>query len=612
MRVTPVGTADNRGDLFLMSRRADQDGACRKNRIAGADHMRISPESVSRHLTLLAFFVCLGVAATQAQDAKVLMKFRVKYVSAGAVYLEGGRDAGLSEGQRLTVGRSGPDESGNEVKGTAEVRIVSVASASAVAEILSSDLEIRPGDTATLSTEDAQKLTLLHAAKDARKYPQVITFTEGDPLDEEVREYIPRPPSPEVNRIRGRIGVEYNSIKEPGSSAGGLDSSQIGFVMRADMSRIGGSYWGLSGYYRGRFNSQTNTGQETINDLLNRTYHLVLSYNNPDSHWVAGFGRFYLPWASSLDTIDGGYVGRHHGKFTYGLFAGSAPDPTSWNYAPNRQIGGGFFSLEDGSYDSFRYTTTVGLAVSRVDWHPDRQFLFMENGVFYKRYLSIYHVLQSDLLLGNSPVSPAPAPTVDTTSPHTGPVLSRDFLTVRIQPYKIVSFDVSENYFRNIPTFDTRLISTGLLDNLLFQGLSGGVRLELPYRITPYVSIGKSHTTGDEKNSWNEMYGLTCGNIWHTGLRADFRYSKFDSSFGSGIYRTLMLSRQLGESLRFDLQVGQQSLTSSFTAVNRVRWVTSNVDYLLGRHYFLGGGFSIYRGGVQSYNQLFFNLGYRF
>ena len=142
--------------------------------------------------------------------------------------------------------------------------------------------------------------------------------------------------------------------------------------------------------------------------------------------------------------------------------------------------------------------------------------------------------------------------------------------------------------------------------------MSGGVRLELPYRITPYVSIGKSHTTGDEKNSWNQMYGLTCGNIWRTGLRADFRYSKFDSSFGSGIYRTLMISRQLGESLRFDIQAGQQSLTSTFTSVSRVRWLTSNVDWLWSRHYFVGGGFSIYRGGVQSYDQIFMNLGYRF
>jgi len=46
-----------------------------------------------------------------------------------------------------------------------------------------------------------------------------------------------------------------------------------------------------------------------------------MNYDNPDSHWVAGFGRMYLPWAVSLDTIDGGYVGRRLGRgATVGVF----------------------------------------------------------------------------------------------------------------------------------------------------------------------------------------------------------------------------------------------------------------------------------------------------
>ena len=42
------------------------------------------------------------------------------------------------------------------------------------------------------------------------------------------------------------------------------------------------------------------------------------------------------------------------------------------------------------------------------------------------------------------------------------------------------SVDVNNNYFRGVPTFDERLIGTGLLDKMLFQGWSGGFRLELP------------------------------------------------------------------------------------------------------------------------------------
>lgn len=577
--------------------------------------VRLSGLLVRRGKSLRLLFLCLGLlvraGCSLAQDVKVQTKFRIKFITQDVVYLEGGRESGLSEGQRLTVRREGAADSERGSEKTAEVRIISVASTSAAAELVSSSLDVRAGDVAYLSAEDVQKLQLMQGEKESRKYPQVVTFTEGDPMDEEVREYLPKPPLPEVNRLRGRFGLEYNSITEPVS--GGMSSSQLGFVLRADMTRIGGSYWNLSGYYRGRFTSQTSAGRQTLTDLVNRTYHLSLTYDSPASHWVAGFGRLYLPWASSLDTIDGGYLGRHYGKVTFGLFGGSAPDPTSWNYAPNRQIGGGFFNLEGGSYESVRYTSTLGLAVSRVDWHPNRQFAFWESGLFYKRYLSIYHDVEADLLLqNNSSASAGASAGSNGAFSGKGPVLSRDYLTVRLQPVHWIAFDMTENYFRNLPTFDTRLIATGLLDKILFQGLSGGVRLDLPFRLSPYASIGRSDGGGDQKDSWNKMYGIAWGNIWRTGIRADFRYSQFDSSFGSGTYRMFMVSRQMGESLRFDLQAGQQDFTSPLTAETHVHWFSGTADWFLGRHYFLGGGGTIYRGRAQSYNQWFFNLGYRF
>ncbi len=547
----------------------------------------------------------LGGLVVAAQDVPIQTNFQVKFVTPDTVYLEGGHETGLIEGQRLIIRRDGPNESGKGMRGMAEIQIISVASSSAAAEILSSNLDIRAGDTACLSAEDVAKLKLLQADRESRKYAQVVTFTEGDPLDEEVRENIPRPPLPEVNRARGRLGFEYNSIRERGS---GMDSSQLGFVLRADMTRVAGSYWNLSGYYRGRFTSRaTAAGRQTLTDLINRTYHLSLTYNNPASRWVAGFGRLYLPWATSLSTIDGGYLGRRARKgITVGLFGGSAPDPTSWSYDPNRQMAGSFVNFEGGRFDSIRYTSTVGMALTRVNWLPDRQFGFFENGFFYKHYLAIYHNLEADLIRHDSSVT-------DGSSPQdSGLAVSRNYLTVRIQPHRVISFDVSENYFRNIPTFDSRLVSTGLLDQYLFQGLSGSCRLEMPYHIGLYTSLGRSNKSGDEQNAWNQMYGITFGRLWRTGIRADARYSKFDSSFGRGTYRSLMFSRELGESLRIEVQAGEQNLVSPLTRESYAWWASSNFDLFLGLHYFLGGGYTIYRGGIQSYDQWFLNLGYRF
>ena len=254
-----------------------------------------------------------------------------------------------------------------------------------------------------------------------------------------------------------------------------------------------------------------------------------------------------------------------------------------------------------GSFDAFRFTSTAGVAVSSIGWNAERRFLFTENGFFWKRYFSLYHSLQADKPL----VSLSPTGTSD-------PVISRSYLTLRLEPRRGLSFDINHNYFRDLPTFDTRLIDTGLLDKLLFQGLSGGVRVDLPKRVSLYSTIGRTSRTGDQRNSINQMYGVTWGQVWRTGLRADLRYSTFDSSFGRGTYRSLSVSRNFGGGLRWELQGGEQTFLSPLTSNTRSQFAMTNVDVNLGRHYFLQGAFTVEHGQVQNYQQWFTTFGYRF
>jgi len=548
---------------------------------------------------LLAWVVSLAAGMyANADEAKIQTTFPVKYVTADSVYLEGGSNVGLTQGQKLTVQRRSPDGGQAELKVIGKIEIEAVASVSAVGKIVSSDSQIVAGDVACLSPEDVAKLKAAQSSEDAAKYPQVASFTSGDPPDQETRDSLPRPPSPEVNHIRGRIGFDYSNLSSPSS---GIGSLQYGYTIRVEATRLGGTFWSISGFQRGRVYSQNDTLQQsTLRDLINRTYHLSLSYNNPESRWVAGIGRLYVPWASSLSTLDGFYLGRRHGIATIGLFGGTTPDPTSWNYNRHRQMAGTFVNFAGGSFDSWRYSTTSGFAVSRISWHPDRQFGFFENGIFYKHYLSVYSDIETDFRNASQ------------NAGQSGFTFSRSYLTVRLQPHKIISFDVSENYFRNIPTFDPQLIGTGLLDQFLFQGVSGGVRLELPFRVGLYSNLGRSSRSGDTKTSWNYLYGATVGNIFRTGVRADVRYSKFDSSFGQGNYRSLLVSREIGEGFRFDLQAGQEEVISTVTSQTRARFLNGNAEWLLRGRYVLGLGITAYRGQVQDYNQYYISLGYRF
>jgi len=551
-----------------------------------------------------------GQPPLDAQTAAVLqanpdlrVAYKVKYVAEGVAYLDGGRNDGLAEGMKLEVKALGPTEkataaSSEDAQAVAELQVASVALSSAVSEIHNPARPVKVGDWAYLSSEDTQALIAQRSISATRKYPVVIAFSEGDTLDDEARVMVPRPPLPEINRARGRIGFDYSGIAT--HDAGGGFGSNAGLMIHADITRINGTYWNLNGFWRGRINHQSYTGQSTLQDLINRTYTIGLTYDNPNSKWVAGFGRLYLPWATSLDSIDGGYFARRLSQgVTAGIFAGSTPDPTSWSYDPNRRIGGAFVNFEGGSFDNLRYTSTSGVGIGLIKWNIDRPFVFFENGIYYKRFLSIYHSLQADSPSGNPQVA---AP---------GPGISRSFLTVRVQPTARVEFDLNHTYFRDIPTYDPTLVGTSLLDKYLFQGFSGGVRVQVVKDVWAYTLLGRSNRSGDSKASWNQLYGLSLGRLPWLGIRTDVHYSKFDSSFGNGSYESMSLSRNFNENLRWEVLGGHQNFVSPSTH-DKSNFVTGNFEASLGAHYFIQTGYTWNRGAGQNYDQWLFTFGYRF
>ena len=165
-----------------------------------------------------------------------------------------------------------------------------------------------------------------------------------------------------------------------------------------------------------------------------------------------------------------------------------------------------------------------------------------------------------------------------------------------------------------LPTFDPRLVGTGLLDKLLFQGASAGFRLELPLRSAVYASFGRSSRTGDARRSLNQMYGVAKNDIFRTGLRADVRYSKFDSSFGRGTYRSLSVSR--GSATMFCVSRSRRATrtyVSALTNQNRSRFVSANADWsFLARTISSAAATPSTGRRLQNYDQMYVNLGYRF
>src|SRR5207237_1527386 len=153
--------------------------------------------------------------------------------------------------------------------------------------------------------------------------------------------------------------------------------------------------------------------------------------------------------------------------------------------------------------------------------------------------------------------------------------VSQSYSALHFQPTRMFGFGVNHNYFKTLPTFNPRLLGTGLLDQYLFQGFSGEVRLALPKRIGLFASLGKSKTTTDKKNSWNQAYGLSLGQIWKTGVLLDLHYSKFDSAFGSGKYESFSLSKSLTDAFRVQVYGGHQNFYTPLSTNTNSNFVRS-------------------------------------
>ncbi len=554
---------------------------------------RLRPKQIMRNKTAMP-----SSQVTEApSDTNLHVSFKVKYVAEGAAYLIGGRSSGLAAGMKLFVHEVAPsstEASNPQGAIVAELQVVSVAETSAVTEIRNTKRDVQPGDWAELSETDYAKLGRKPVGEAALKIPSQplaavkpsATAQLGQVLQEE-------------GRIRARIAFDYSGISSSGSTPG--RSSSVGLAFHTDTTQIAGTHWNLRGDWRGRLTANSQPSEETMQDYLDRTYTIQLSYDNPNSRWVAGVGRLYLPWAVSLDTIDGGYLGRKlTDTVTTGVFLGSTPDPTSWHYRPDQQIGGYFVNFEGGNYDNFHYSSTAGIALSFVKWQLDRPYVFLENALSYMKYISVYHSLIVDSPQGVS---------TDEITPGTG--INRSYLSVLMQPRQWISLELIHNYFRDVPTAATALIGTGLVDKLLYQGVNLAVRLQPVRNFAVYSTIGQSDKTGDVKRSLNQIFGLTWNEIGHTGIRADVHYSKFDSSFARGDYRVLSLSRPLSKRANWTVQAGSQTLSSEFTSNQRSAFIDTSFDTNLGGRTFLQSGYTIERGAQLNYEQWHMSLGYR-
>lgn len=560
-------------------------------------------------VVLACIFAVFAVHVASAQSQQQIV-FHVLHVEENAVYIDVGSNFGLREGTTLSLfhveqsAHSTTVEPSNPAQPIAKLKVLIVADSSAVCEIVSSPEEVRIGDVGRITPQHKIQRSPDDGAIQSEDHPISMAFSNGDPREDEPQDDVVQQPASQASRHSGvRIGLDYDGTQVQG----GFRASEAGFQITSDMTKIAGTNWNFTGYWRSRFRetfSGLNGAQlESLADRIDRTYDIGFYYDSPDSAIVAGFGRLSVPGAPSLPTIDGGYAGlKISPRVTVGVFGGSTPDPADWDYNPSQRIAGTFVTFQTGDFSGLHFSSTDGIALTAEDWHVARQFAFFENTLSLSQRLWFYNSTQVDA----ARTSPVPS----AGSNNTG--ISLTSSSIRYQPLERLSLGVNHSYSNSLPSFDPNLLGTDLLDKYIFQGLSVDARYELPYRIGLFTQVGRSKSIADIKQMWNKLFGISFGEIWKTGFHADLRYSHFDSTFGMGNYRALSISRNLKDSFQVEVLAGSQSLVSASTSNTSSRFVTGSAMWSLGPRYFFETGYTWSRGISMNYQQWNTMFGYRF
>jgi hypothetical protein len=268
---------------------------------------RVSP--VARLLlVLLAGCAALAAGVVPAEGGSAT--FNVRYRSADTVYLEGGRAAGLSVGDRLEIVRDG------EV--VARIEIVFVADQSASCKILMEQQPIEAGDIA-------------HFDGDLSPPPPPVA---GEPSDEAVEASVGATAAAASStgrrpktRLSGSFAVDWENFTD--ESGRGWDYDRLQTRLNLRVRDLGGIP--LKFRFRMRtveWDRANGIGDEEDSPQKdrNRLYEVSLTYDPPEGRFSGSIGRLGTSPFVGIGYLDGvlGQV-RVGGGFDVGAFYGARP-----------------------------------------------------------------------------------------------------------------------------------------------------------------------------------------------------------------------------------------------------------------------------------------------
>ena len=527
---------------------------------------------------ILLLFVISGTLAREKQ-----LEFRVSYISAENVYLDGGKAEGLRVGDQLEIHR-------NRRNVIAKIRITFVATHSASGKIIQSTAEIRKGnaailiqfaDSSAVVTPDEKWLieSAVTAPESARKKRSKRPFA----------------------RVGGSAALQFYRLSDETENR--LDFSQTTARLNLTARQIGGKPLKLRIRTRSRHNRRARdyfANNIPGNEFRYRVYEFSLAYRDPQKPLGIRLGRLYSMRLSGLGYIDGGEISyKIFTNFSAGIVAGTPPQLRNSAFQTARQ--------KYGIYLDYAAKKSLAMTLAAVtesgDSTVNRRFIYLQTRFQKGGKLQFFQSLELDVNRNSQRASNAQSV-----------ALSNLFISTRFRISGALSADITFDNRRIDYTLENANVSGLFFENDLRTGLRGNLLLTLSPTFSVFGSVDFRRW---ESQNNQIVHGFSGGisktNLLTRQLSLHLNGTSFSSLFSKGVTGVARFSWQFTGGHRFEARYLRYDYTINGVALDRSNELVSLASQWVGwQHVVLSGQFEFSRGDDLNGKRLLLSLGYVF
>ncbi len=533
-------------------------------------------------------------------QSEVSLNFRVRYVTADAVYFNGGSADGVRPGDYVGVIRNGQKIL------LLKVKYVATHSACCLlkkenGENLAEGVSIRTSDLILCIIPKQEFLERTGASSSSvPEQPATSRRKKARVASAEPKRRTNRPKKVD-NVLNGQISLQTFGQKDRGPQQ--FDFMESAAYLRLNFERPAGLPLRLTARARSsRTYRQIGTSQTQQQPALHRVYEIALEYTSSTSPVELAVGRtlrYELRGAGYLDGVVLGY--RVNEIWKAGVFAGTQPDLYRYEFRPDQKKVGGFIQTKTALGKSAEINLGATGIGQYIGQQVSREYLAAQ--VDFNAARQLYLVQYFEIDFNRRWRRQMSASALD---------LSNAYFNATYYPHPSISLGASYDARRLVRTWETHSIVDSLFDQALRQGWRASVALQ-PTALVRLALDGGLQKQKGMPNGYSANISANVSNLWHSGVGINTRVSYFSSGLSTGYYPGLDLSRSFVGVIYATLGGGVYIYRMGNGAPTQSNpWERFRLDVNLTRRFFLSSTIENFHGDTMKFVRGFVDLGWRF